>query len=77
MAGLGLPLPSTLAFEHPTFRALTEHLAGELSGEASPTSPSSRPPTTARRAAELDEVARLSDDEAADRLLRELEESGY
>jgi NADPH:quinone reductase-like Zn-dependent oxidoreductase/acyl carrier protein len=75
-AGLDLPLPSTLAFEHPTFRALTDHLATELSGEAGPGRDAPRA-RAGRRSSDVDDVAALSDDEAAERLLRELEESGY
>jgi aryl carrier-like protein len=75
-AGLHLSLPSTLAFEHPTFRALTEHLAVEL-WSAGDGQGAAAPADARRREADLEELARLSDDEVTDRLLRELDESGY
>jgi NAD(P)-dependent dehydrogenase (short-subunit alcohol dehydrogenase family)/acyl carrier protein len=73
-ADLGLSLPATLAFEYPTQRALGEYLAGELLGEAAVpiAGRSSRPPSD--DAPPLEEV---SDDELVDRLLEELDESGY
>ena len=72
-AGLHLALPSTLAFEQPTFRALTDHLAVELWGAGG----GERSTDLGRREAELEALNGLSDDEVTERLLRELEESGY
>jgi acyl carrier protein len=75
-AGLGLSLPSTLAFEYPTFRALTEHLADTLAlddgslASASTTREQQRETT-------IEAIVNLSDEEVERRLLRELEESGY
>jgi hypothetical protein len=73
-ADLGLSLPATLAFEYPTQRALGEYLAGELLGEAAVpiAGRSSRPPSD-----DVPPLEDVGDDELVDRLLEELDESGY
>jgi acyl transferase domain-containing protein/NADPH:quinone reductase-like Zn-dependent oxidoreductase/short-subunit dehydrogenase len=73
---LGRHLPSTLAFEHPTLRALADHLAKDIlrleiggSGIDAPEQRDARPT--------LQEVAGLSESAAEKDLLQELERSGY
>jgi acyl carrier protein len=73
-AGLELDLASTIAFEYPTFRDLSDFLAGELA--LSP-EPAKRSSGAAPRSAPASNVMELSDDEVAERLLRELDDSGY
>ena len=73
--GTGLALPSTLAFEHPTLRELTDHLFGELGLDQPVATSGSTEADVAR--AQMEELAGISDDEAADLLLQELEGTGY
>jgi hypothetical protein len=74
-ADVGTHLPTTLAFEYPTLEALRGYLAEELLGEPAGVG---APAAPARRAVDdpgaLDDI---SDDEVVDKLLEELEDSGY
>jgi acyl transferase domain-containing protein/NADPH:quinone reductase-like Zn-dependent oxidoreductase len=80
-AGLGRKLPTTVAFEHPTLDALAEHLAAEVvAAEPPPSAADASAPTADPSVPAPDRVARiaaLSDDEAEDTLLEELERAGY
>ncbi len=75
---LDCQLPTTLAFEHPTVAALTDHLAKQvlLLDEAVAASVT---PDTNELARErlLEEVGRLQDDEAERSLAEELDRAGY
>lgn len=73
----GLPIPSTLAFEYPTLREMGEYLAGELLADgAEPTDHTVSSPDLPADA-DTDTDDGLSDDEIVDKLLEELEDSGY
>jgi NADPH:quinone reductase-like Zn-dependent oxidoreductase/NADP-dependent 3-hydroxy acid dehydrogenase YdfG/acyl carrier protein len=67
-ASLGRPLPSTLAFDHPTIASLTDYLAEKVLGLATP-QPGVESEDQARAIAE---VASLSDTEAESLLVQEL-----
>lgn len=64
---LAHPLPSTLAFEHPTIGALTTFLMGELGLAAAPT----------QAAPVADELRDVSDDDIARLLDEELDQAGF
>jgi acyl carrier protein len=73
---LELPIPATVAFEHPTIATLTAYLGNLLGLDAD------RPPAGPPREAEptsglLRDIARLSEDEAERTLADELEQAGY
>ena len=73
LQGLGVAVPSTAVFEHPTVESLAGFLVAELfpGGE---TTGDEGEDDDARRNAELDQ---LSDDELEATLLDELENAGY
>jgi hypothetical protein len=75
-ASLGVKLPSTLAFEHPTLTALTDYLATDVLGLGTADAGDERGDADAvdARAAS---IAGLTDDEVEDTLLKELERAGY
>jgi NADPH:quinone reductase-like Zn-dependent oxidoreductase/acyl carrier protein len=80
---LGVSLPTTFAFEHPTLNALSRHLLGELellAPAAGRPTPGDQP-TPARAPAEPPsedtDVEGMSADEATRALLDELEQIGY
>ena len=72
-SGLALDLASTIAFEYPTFRDLSDYLAGELGVAPGPPRRDAATP----RPTPTSDVLALSDAEVAERLLRELDDSGY
>lgn len=67
-ADLGLALPETLTFDHPTIETLAAHLARLFGTEEPPSPPAARPVETLERA-----IARLSDEEARKMLESELD----
>jgi acyl carrier protein len=73
---LGRHLPPTLAFEHPTLRALADHLAKDILGLEIGGSGIDAPERRDARAT-TQEVAGLSESAAERDLLQELERSGY
>jgi len=76
-AGIGQPLPTTLAFEYPTIRVLTRYLVEEvLDLGTAETAVSENKPDVITEAI-LDEIDGLSDSEIEDSLLKELEDAGY
>lgn len=76
-AGTELNLPSTLAFEYPTFAELTEHLAASLIDGDGP-APGPAPVGAGDLAADDDgAVDDLSPDDLAAALMRELDDAGY
>jgi NADPH:quinone reductase-like Zn-dependent oxidoreductase/acyl carrier protein len=79
-ATLGKPLPTTLAFEYPTLTVLVDYLATEVlalvpatNGTGAGTNGSGEPSP----AAGVAEVEGMTEAEAEDSLLKELEETGY
>ncbi|MCB8984307.1 MAG: type I polyketide synthase [Ardenticatenaceae bacterium] len=76
-AGIGQPLPTTLAFEYPTIRVLTRYLAEEVLdlGMAETAVPENKSDVVTE--AILDEIDGLSESEIEDSLLKELEDAGY
>jgi hypothetical protein len=76
-AGVEQPLPSTLAFEQPTIEALTIYLANEVLGLQTIEAVSDAIETDDKAHMLLAEIEELSDSEAEDSLLKELEEAGY
>ncbi|MDI3287043.1 type I polyketide synthase [Polyangium sp. 15x6] len=78
-AALGCPLPTTLAFEHPTAEALADFLAGKLFPPDPGDEHADAPPKEGERAAEATEVSarrraieELTDDEAEEQLAARL-----
>jgi myxalamid-type polyketide synthase MxaE and MxaD len=63
-AALGRSLSATLAFNYPTLAALVDHLAGDA-GAATPTKPTLPPDGAAPPTVALEDIAQLTDDEAA------------
>jgi phthiocerol/phenolphthiocerol synthesis type-I polyketide synthase B len=63
-AALGRSLPATLAFNYPTLTALVDHLAGGPGAAATPR-PAPPPEAAPPPAAALEDIAQLTDDEAA------------
>jgi len=70
-ASLGSPLPSTLVFDYPTVEALTEFLAAQALGSEPAAAPAAAV-AERERAAGVEEIARLSQEEAEALLLEEL-----
>jgi acyl transferase domain-containing protein/acyl carrier protein len=78
-ADLGQKLPSTLAFDYPSIHELTQYIAREvrpIAGEARPSAPFEKEDGSAGNG-EGDELEQLSDEEAEEALLKELEKTGY
>ncbi|MBE2224286.1 MAG: SDR family NAD(P)-dependent oxidoreductase, partial [Anaerolineae bacterium] len=76
-AGVGKPLPTTLAFEYPTINALTDYLATDvifIQSTAAEKAPDKNDDIQEKLLAELEDLSEL---EAADSLLKELEDAGY
>jgi acyl carrier protein len=73
---LGVSLPTTFAFEHPTLNALGKHLLGELGLVPAATEP---PTVVASAPPPIDDtdIDTMSADEATRALLDELEQIGY
>jgi acyl carrier protein len=76
-AGVEQSLPSTLAFEQPTIEALTIYLANEVLGLQTIEAVSDAIETDDKAHMLFAEIEELSDSEAEDSLLKELEEAGY
>ena len=70
-------LPTTLAFEQPTIDALTRHLADLLGLQETQAAEADADRDAAARTRLLEDVERLSEDEAEASLARELDSAGY
>ncbi|MFZ0877988.1 MAG: SDR family NAD(P)-dependent oxidoreductase [Candidatus Acidiferrales bacterium] len=73
---LEVPLPGTLAFDHPTIEAITAFLFQKLPGAQPDASTKDNGPASSEKLKALAELEELSDHEAEELLLRELETHG-
>jgi acyl transferase domain-containing protein/NADPH-dependent curcumin reductase CurA/nucleoside-diphosphate-sugar epimerase/acyl carrier protein len=74
---LGRPIQTTLAFEHPTIAAVTDHLGWLLGIGAEAVEETKAAVESGERESLLADVERLSEDEAEATLARELDRAGY
>jgi acyl carrier protein len=72
---VGCPLRPTLLFDYPTIEALVDHLASKLPQRATRTEAAAPAPVDAR-AAMVEELEDLREDEIAERLAQELQSMG-
>lgn len=75
---LGKSLPTTLAFEYPTIFALTQYLMDEVLTFKQPSEPGAGPAQVEAETGEgVTGLAEMTDDEAEEMLLQELEDIGF
>jgi NADP-dependent 3-hydroxy acid dehydrogenase YdfG/acyl carrier protein len=75
-SSLGIELPVTFIFDHPTVEALADHLLGNVLVTETRAAPAAAPAPPAGRDALVDEVRELSQDELESAIARQLRELG-